>query len=515
MIELSTIEDYKKFSAVFAKLSKAEQFLVARDMCRRDLFFLMTVGLGRKDMVHPWILARCKDVQENPDGYLDLWAREHYKSTIITIGLTIQDILSSHGDEPLAKWKGIEPTIGIFSHVKSASKHFLGQIKREFESNILLKGCFPDILWDNPDKEAPTWSLDGGILVKRKSNPKEHTIEAHGIVEGQPTGRHFFLRVYDDVVTIENVRSPDMIEKTTHAWELSLNLGAEGGKVRYIGTRYHFNDTYKTIMDRKAAIPRIHAATVDGTVNGAPVLLSKESLDKKRREQGPYTFNSQQLLNPVADENQGFKRKWLQYQDVQNFHNMNIYILVDPANEKKKSSDYTSMTVVGLSGDNNFYILEFVRDRLSLTERAQELFRLHRKYQPREVGYEQYGMQADIAHIKDCSKRINYNFKIIPLGGRLSKIDRIRKLIPLFEQGRIYLPETCAKTDYEGKTRDLVEVFREEEYANFPVSLHDDMLDSLARILDNDLKLVWPKLREKPKAYAPKRAAYGSSGWGI
>jgi hypothetical protein len=81
------------------------------------------------------------------------------------------------------------------------------------------------------------WSEDKGITVKRKSNPKESTIEAHGLVGGQPTSKHFSLLVYDDVVTLESVTSPEMIQKTTDAWAISLNLGAHGGKRRYIGTR--------------------------------------------------------------------------------------------------------------------------------------------------------------------------------------------------------------------------------------------------------------------------------------
>ena len=46
--------------------------------------------------------------------------------------------------------------------------------------------------------------------------------------------------------------------------------------------------------------------------------------------------------------------------------------------------------------------------------------------------------------------------------------------------------------DYEGRVVDLVQVFIEEEYKAFPVGSHDDMLDTLARIREEDLKTTWP-----------------------
>ena len=191
-------------------------------------------------------------------------------------------------------------------------------------------------------KDSPKWSEDDGLIVKRKSNPKESTVEAWGLVDGQPTSKHFGLLVYDDVVTIDSVRSSEMIAKSTEAWELSTNLGEEGGATRIAGTRYHFNDTYRTIMDRGAAIPRIHPATDNGSIDGNPVLKSRKWLDDKKTKQGSYVFACQQLLNPKADETMGFKTSWLRYYDDVNVSSMNIYILVDPANEKKKKSDYTS-----------------------------------------------------------------------------------------------------------------------------------------------------------------------------
>lgn len=443
-----------------------------RGWCQTDLFFLLVHGLKRTDADKDWCFNRCREVQANPDGYLDLWSREHYKSTIITFAKTIQDILN----DP-------EITVGIFSHTRPIAKGFMRQIKRELEANKMLQELFPDVLWTNPQTEAPKWSEDEGLIVKRKGNPKEGTLEAWGLVDGQPTSKHYKLMVYDDVVTRESVTTPEMIAKVTEAWELSRNLSSEGGHTRYIGTRYHFNDTYKTIMDRGVKA-RIYPATIDGEIDGDPVLLSRERLAEKRREMGPYTFACQMMQNPKADETQGFKDAWIRHYDNTDRQGMNVCILADTASEKKKTSDYTSMWVLGFNSDNNIYALDFIRDRLNLKQRADALFSLHRKWKPGEVGYEKYGMMADIEFMYSEMERRNYRFAITDLGGPMPKNDRIRRLAPYFEQGRIWLPRIHFKTNYEGASRDLVSAFIEEEYKPFPVGLHDDMLDALSRMFD-------------------------------
>ena len=122
-------------------------------------------------------------------------------------------------------------------------------------------------------------------------------------------------------------------------------------------------------------------------------------------------------------------------------------------------------------------------------------------------------MMADIEHIKDRQERENYRFSIAELGGQMPKPDRIRRLVPLFENNRVFLPHTLPKTDYEGNEKDLVNAFIDEEYKAFPVGLHDDMLDALARILDetDEFKAQWPAIQNQPERYAkkyqPKRAA--------
>jgi predicted phage terminase large subunit-like protein len=697
------------------------------------LWVLLRYGLARADAHNQWVFDRCLEVMESPDGHLDLWAREHYKSTIITFALTIQNIL-----------RNSETTIGIFSHTRPIAKAFLRQIKQEMERNERLKRWFPDVLWADPSKESPKWSEDEGITVKRKGNPKEATVEAWGLVDGQPTSKHFDVLNYDDIVVESSVGTPEMIKKTTDALSNSYNLGKRGGKRRFVGTRYHYNDTYREIMDRGTVQPRLYPATIDGTVDGTPVFLTREELSDKRRDQGPYVFgcfaagtpvlmsdwtekavdqlqvgdevvgyrfgdgqrarlvrskvlarqvrpmpavrftfasgrtlvctedhkfwhgrakrdyaplglkkgtlraacsiydpaavdvsgvdpeargylrgifdgegcvsggtfhitqcaatnpevcaaightldacdldwevgtprqrqsirdyyivggreqkirfarllkgagksarlaeaifkhgsrnlgkgvrdqlvsiepvgdidvynvqtetgnyvaagyavkNCQMLQDPTADDKQGFKAEWLRYAGVTT-RGHNLLILVDPASKKKPTSDYTSMWLIGLGPDRKVYVHDMLRDRLSLTQRAETLIKWHRYWSAKgpiqAVAYEEYGLQADIEHAQSRMEDENYRFDITPVGGRLGKLDRIRRLIPWFEQGRIYLPAALTKTNYEGKSVDLVKAFKNEEYLAFPVAPHDDMLDALARFLDDDLPISFP-----------------------
>lgn len=468
-----------------------------RELCLNDLFFLLTIACKRRDIDNDWLYARCREVEANPNGHLDLWAREHYKSTIITFGKSIQDLL-------------IDPDhtlIGIFSHTRPIAKGFLDQIKRELETNTFLKDLFPDVLYQNPRSEASKWSLDSGIMVKRKSNPKEASVEAWGLVDGQPTSKHFTLLVYDDVVTRESVTTPEQIKKVTEAWELSLNLGAQGGRKRYIGTRYHVNDTYRTMMDRGSVIPRIHTATDNGKMDGEPVFMPKDLLMEKRRDMGPYTFGTQMLQDPVADKAMGFKREWLKYYDtLGSTKDWNKYIVVDPSSGRKKSSDYTVFEVIGLAPDNNYYLLHGIRDRLNLTQRTALLFSLVREYKPTAIGYEQYGMQSDIEHVQYVMEKENFRFDITPLGGSMAKEDRIKRLVPIFEQKRFYMPKEFWFTNYEGKRIDYIQTFIDDEYLSFPVCVHDDMMDCRARILDPVLDAKFPKIKEtkEPKyEYVP------------
>lgn len=431
-------------------------------------------------------------VQEQPDGYLDLWARAHYKSTVITFAKTIQDVLASHGNEPL--W-GFEPTFAIFSHTRGIAKGFLSQIKQELERNELLKALFPDVLYSEPQREAPTWSLDSGIIVKRKGNPKEATIEAWGLVDSQPTSRHFDVMIYDDVVDKDAVTTPDQIEKTTDAFRVSTNLGSGRVRKRGIGTRWHFADSYREILAAGTLIERKHPATVDGSFEGEPVFFTRDQLAKWIRDNGMTNAAAQLFLNPALGATDSFNREDLRYYETQlNPAAMNTYLIVDPANEKGKKSDFTAAAVIGLGADRNYYLLDVVRDRLSLKQRAELVIGLHRTWGRPKVGYEKYGKDADIEYILERQEAANYRFDIeaLPRKGEanLSKHDRIARLIPIVTEHRFYIPRKRWYTMSDKTQLNLVTVLIEQEMLAWPVPVHDDMLDAIARIFD--METTWP-----------------------
>lgn len=494
---------YRELFDCWSMLEPSQLVEQQRLAIRTDLYFLLRYVFNRTDIEHPWMLERIREVERNPDGYLDLWARDHRKSTIITYAKTIQDILASHGDSPLPDWQGMEPTFGIFSHTRGIASEFVRQIKQELESNETLITLFPDVLYTNPERDAPRWSVQNGLTVRRKSNPKEATVEGWGLVDGQPTSKHFNVLLYDDVVTRESVTSPEMIKKTTESWELSLNLGDRNPRMRGIGTRYHFADTYQPILQRGALKLRKYAATEDGTLTGKPVYLSEEELRKKITNMGPYTASAQLLQNPIADSKQTFQRDWLEhrYKEGINWSPMTRVLICDPANAKNKKSDYTTMAVIGLGSDQNYYLLDYLRDRLNLAQRGSEYFRLHRRWKPHRSGYERYGKDSDIQHLEHMMEggngRSPYHFDIEELAGSLSKADRINRLIPVCSEGRWWMPEAIMRTNCEGKTEELISLLVELEFLAWPVPVHDDGLDVLSRVFDFEF-LSFPDPEDEP-----------------
>ncbi len=453
-------------------------------LCRTDLFFLLHFGMGREDINDEigaqFVVDRCSEAQRDRNNTLDLWAREHFKSSIVTCARTIQDVLI----DP-------ESTTGIFSHNRPIAKGFLDTIRMSLESPRLVS-WFPEILWENP-RSAKSWGLDSGITVKRKSARPEATVEAWGLVDSMPTSRHFKHRKYDDVVDADTVSNPEQIKKAKEMFRMSHSLKQRGedSTISIVGTRYHYDDPYGEMIAMGKYTLRLHTVYGGEKTEGIPVLFSEEEVAQRLEDHGPYIFNCQYLLNPVPEGEQKLKVAWVEFYDNAAF-NMNVYIIADPANEKKRDRkhdpDYTVIWVIGFGPRGYIYVLDGIRARLDLEERWQTLKGFVKKWNPKCVGWEKYSKDADIQHFEYRMNQERFRFKIVPLGGSLGKQDRIKRLVPIMSQGRLLFPrDGIIITDIENNRRvNLVDILINEEMSTWPYSKHDDMLDCLSRLEDRD-----------------------------
>ena len=495
------LKDYPSLLRSYLKLPQDRQLPMLKRWILEDLYFLLRYVLRRNDCEKEWIFQRCREVQKDPNGYLDLWPRFHYKSTIITYALTIQEIL-----------RDPEVTIGIFSHTRPIAKAFLRQIKRELESNQTLQACFPEIIWADP-KQSPKWSEDDGITVRRSSNPKEATVEAWGLVDGMPVAKHFAIRVYDDIVTRESVSTPEMVAKTTDALRLSYALGMEGGRQRMIGTRYNYADSYETVIKEGTFKPRVYKPEVDGK----PVLVSRETLDKLKVDMGDYIYACQMEQDPLSGTQAMFNVEDLQTYEIRPA-TLNAYIMVDPARSKKKDSANTAMVVAGIDYAGNKYILDGFNHKMDLQERWEALKLLYYKWkrepgiQSVHAGYERFGAQADLDYFEEKMRVEKSSFPIEelewPREGDGSKSDRVQRLGPDIRSKKVFLPyptnpdkltrnqqqvkssghgyrvsSRIRRKDQDGNLYDLAEQLKVQIHY-FPFGGLKDLVDAFSRIYD-------------------------------
>ena len=522
---------HRRIKEQIERYGKNEEVLTGweRQMCRTDLYYLLVYKLGydfmysitrgegdeKTTVFRPWLFNRCREVQEDPDYHVDIWAREHFKSTIITVGKSVQDILNNP-----------EIAICIYSYNATIAKTFVKQIRSALETPA-LSSLFPDIIPDNPTSgryykynehgERKTvkfqWS-DECFTVKRKSMRKEPTVSGYGLVNAQPTGMHFDLLVYDDVVTPESVLTQEQNAKTTKQWQMSLNTGAgENVRVRVIGTYYAYRETYFHILNPHAedGVMGQSAYTLRKypchNPDGVPVLYTEEYLQRKKSQMLGYVYDSQMECNPADTSSMRFLPEWIperfdQQEILDHKEDYNFYILVDPANSKTKTSDKTAIIVIATGRDKRYYVCDIIADKFSPTERRDNLFITVQRWADATrkpvVFYESNSMSSDCTMIEEKQKELDYYFTITPvstkprlapdkrISGVPLKYSRIYALEYLLRERRIVFMKKTVHKNWQGRMENTTETFFNDEYFTFPLGDHDDMLDALSRIADLD-----------------------------
>lgn len=467
---------------------KIDELSAYRALILDDLWFIVYFVFGIKIANHPFVVDACREVEGGPcDFTLDVWAREHFKSSIITKAETIRDSL-----------RNPEGSTAIFSATRPLAKKFLFEIKETLQNSGFLRACFPDVIWQNCERDSPLWSLDEGIILKRRTNMPEPNISSWGLVEGMPTGMHFDNRKYDDIVNKDIAESADVMEKVKEKYDLSQYLGKDGGKHRVIGTFYHHNDPLvyirnKRDMEGKAKyVLRLKPGSHDGTATGKPVFVTQKRWDDLKSDHG---FNTQMLCNPTPLADQKLNPDFLARVEKKDIpQGLYRVMLVDQAGDMdsnlKGAGDSWACAVVGVEkrtddiGQCKVYIEDLWISPSSESEAIEQITRMYLAGGViQRLGVEKVGTTTTHLHIAAALKARGRNVRFEEkgdVGVLLRPAGRTkRKLI----ESSLAWPLNNGKIHYSSAIPNAYMQRLKLEMSNFPF-WHDDGINSLAYLYD-------------------------------
>lgn len=509
-----------------------------RTMVRNDLYYLLVFEAGYDFMVYgetedevvyrPFLFNRCREVQESPDYHVDIWARGHFKSTIITIGKTVQDILNYP-----------EIAIAIFSYSSPSAEAFVSQVRNILERPN-IRELFPEIIPENTSRGRYirrdsqgretevrfTWTKSE-FTVKREGSRKEPTLSGWGLIGSMPTGKHFDLLIYDDVVTPLSIVTQSQNIKTYQRFQDSLNTGSgEGTRIRIIGTFYSNRDTYYYILHPGESPDGSSSGNPDmesryslrlypcRDEEGGPVLYTDRYLRDKEMMMVGYVYATQMMCNPQHGDGFRFLEEWIperisREELLKHKNRYNFHILVDPAYTQKESSDFTTMLVVATTSTRQYIFADLIRDKITLSQKVSSLFELLNTWRNDrgypKVFYEANSTASDYAVILKEKKAQRLSFQFISVStkpkinvgnavlGKPLKHNRILALEPLYREGRIIWVDHAVHRNWKGVMEDMM-ASALLELINYPYHDHDDFMDVSARIADLETgpQMVFP-----------------------
>ena len=510
-----------RYADAVAKIASGEweERVAYREMILNDLFFITFFVMRIPVANTPFWVRACREVEAGPKDFtLDVWAREHGKSSIITIAETIQ-----------YNMKFPDHCCGIFSYVRPVAKKFLFSIKEIYQNEKILAACFPDVVWADCQKEAPIWSLDEGLILKRKSKRKEANVSAWGLVEGMPTGHHYERMIFDDIITEDIAESVDMMEKVKNKFDSAQNIGTDGGHHRVVGTYYHHNDplTYvngkKDFDGSKKYFYRFKPATKDGTATGESVFLSTKRLNDLRLTR---SFNCQQLLDPSPVADQTLNPEFLvevPKRDVPK--DLFRYLLVDQAGDSTtnihhRKEDSWGVGVIGVLpetdevGQYPVYIEDLWISPAGETEAIEQIVRMYLKARMiTQVCVEKVGLSTTHIHIANAlrahGRQVSFDkgsngVLLRPAGRNKRKMIESALSWPL-NNGKIHYSD-AVPAPYIARLR--------QEMAFFP-AWHDDGLNMISYLYDVLKDSFFPSADEVAEQNRRKRYEQKpvQSGW--
>lgn len=452
---------------------------------------------------------------------INWWTREDAKSHQLLL------LPRDHGKSAMVAYRVAweitrNPAIRVL-YISSTAN--LAEKQLKFIKDILTSSTYrfywPEmIIPDEGKREKWTTSEIAVDHPLRKAEAiRDPTIFTAGLTTGI-TGMHCDIAVLDDVVVKENAYTEDGRTKVEEQYSLLSSIEGADAKEWIVGTRYHPRDLYDTLM--KAEVEQFDE---EGNQIGSEPLYEK--MEKQVEDRGDGTgqflwprqqrgdgkwfgfdiptlakkrgqyldkvqFHAQYYNNPNDPDGGGIDRAYFQYYNPSFLsrqsgkwsykgRRLNVFAAIDFAFSLAKRADYTSIVVVGVDADRNYYVLDVDRFKANgIGDYFQRILHLHQKWDFRKLRAEVTSAQVVIVN----DLKMNYirphglalsieEFKPNRYGG--TKMERMMAVLqPKYQNMQIW--------HYHGGNCQTLE--EELVLTNPP---HDDVMDALSNAIETSI----------------------------
>lgn len=309
-------------------------------------------------------------------------------------------------------------------------------------------------------------------------------------VFGPITGFGGDFIIIDDAIKPEDARS-DTKRLSVNEWFESTVLSRldhkESGVIIVIMQRLHVDDlagrlieaggwthlnlpaiaTERQVLDAGDGL--MWTREVGSALN--PKFESLETLRALRATMGEDFFQAQYQQSPVMPGGNIIKLEWLQRfsRPLKAEPNAEVVFSIDTAFATGDNNDWTVCTVWLVQNDR-YYLIDLFRERLGNGDFIAcfpELWRRYAAYQRTILLEKINGMELVAAGLEKATGEAP---ELVPPVN--SKVSRLWALTPLFQQGRVFLPEDAPwLNDYV------------KELTSFPRGRHDDQVDTTSQFL--------------------------------
>lgn len=394
--------------------------------------------------------------------------------------------------------------IVIISESNDQSVALLQEIKDELEYNNDIKKFFGDLVGKDRWREDDIVTANGIRVWARGSRQR---------VRGTKFQNHRpDLIILDDFESELNTETPEQRLKLKRWINASVLPAVEPkrGKVFLIGTIVH-EDSYlndiATDRDGKLGWDKLFYKAIKE--DGTPLWKERfplEELERIRQEyaaQGMEHIFYQEYMNESITPGGGLvKQEWIKEANYELlfadntwwikedgvWKNMYVFYSIDPS-LGKLGGDLTGEIVLGVTCDNNRYVLEANELRMNSLDLTRRFFEYFKKWKFQQAVIESVIFQEVLKDIiYDAMIKRNTFFPLIEEKPRDRKSKRLEGITPFYASGSIYHNGLFPALNMQLKS--------------FPKSKHDDLLDALWQALKNSY--APPK-----KEYQPKQAGRG------